>query len=64
MCRYNRHMPVPPALQQLIGPVGIYTLFWFALSVLILLNSVANLYFFRKPRATIVANDQLPFISV
>jgi chlorobactene glucosyltransferase len=57
-------MPVLPALRSLFGPLGIYTLFWLIFSIGVLANAVTNFFFFLKPKAPIVANDELPFISV
>ena len=51
-------------IKLLRDPAGTYTAFWLAFSLLLLLNTTVNLFFFRKPRASIIPNDQLPFISV
>jgi chlorobactene glucosyltransferase len=57
-------MPHIPALLAFSGPVGMHCLFWFLFSVIILLNVISNLFLFRKPKAPIVPNNLLPFISV
>ena len=57
-------MPLHHASNLLTVLIWAHVWFWFGLSVLILLNCFINLFFFRKPRVSIVPNDELPFISV
>jgi len=57
-------MPVLAAFKQYLNPVDLYFLFWLGLSIVILLNTLANLLFFRKPKASVIPNDELPFISI
>jgi chlorobactene glucosyltransferase len=57
-------MPDTSAFSWLLTPIGLHSLFWFGVSIVLLLNAVANLWIFKKPQASIIPNDQLPFISV
>jgi chlorobactene glucosyltransferase len=57
-------MPDNPAFHLLFTPAGAYAAFWLAFSVIVFFNSLINLLYFKKPKASLIPNDQLPFISV